>query len=157
MYPNSIKNIIECFKDLPGIGEKTAERLAFSLINFDKEINKLGFGINKGDDRYKHGLTLCEWIQPVYDKLLSKENKEFFAHNGVETTYLLNVSNAFGVRSFVPKTESRTNKRLEYFTRVLKAKGLNFTSTILYHFFPFFIITIYDTYLTLSKEKAFKI
>ena len=37
MYPNSIKNIIECFKDLPGIGEKTAERLAFSLINFDKD------------------------------------------------------------------------------------------------------------------------
>ena len=37
MYPNSIKNIIECFKDLPGIGEKTAERLVFSLINFDKE------------------------------------------------------------------------------------------------------------------------
>ena len=37
MFPNSIKNIIECFKDLPGIGEKTAERLAFSLINFDKE------------------------------------------------------------------------------------------------------------------------
>ena len=37
MHPNSIKNIIDCFKDLPGIGEKTAERLAFSLINFSKE------------------------------------------------------------------------------------------------------------------------
>lgn len=37
MYPNSIKNLIECFEDLPGIGEKTAERLAFSLLNFDKE------------------------------------------------------------------------------------------------------------------------
>lgn len=37
MYPNSIKNVIECLKDFPGIGEKTAERLAFSLINFDKE------------------------------------------------------------------------------------------------------------------------
>lgn len=37
MYPNSIKNIIECFKDLPGIGEKTAERLAFSIIAFDKD------------------------------------------------------------------------------------------------------------------------
>lgn len=37
MYPNSIKNIIDCLKDLPGIGEKTAERLAFSLINFSKE------------------------------------------------------------------------------------------------------------------------
>ena len=37
MYPNSIKEIIESFKDLPGIGEKTAERLAFSLISFDKD------------------------------------------------------------------------------------------------------------------------
>lgn len=37
MYPNCIKDIIESLKDLPGIGEKTAERLAFSLINFDKD------------------------------------------------------------------------------------------------------------------------
>lgn len=37
MYPNCINDIIESFKDLPGIGEKTAERFAFSLINFDKE------------------------------------------------------------------------------------------------------------------------
>lgn len=37
MYPNSIKNLIDCFKDLPGIGEKTAERLAFSLLDFDKD------------------------------------------------------------------------------------------------------------------------
>lgn len=37
MYPKSIKNLIECFKMLPGIGEKTAERLSFSLINFDKD------------------------------------------------------------------------------------------------------------------------
>ena len=37
MYPNSIKNRIDCFNDLPGIGEKTAERLVFSLMCFDKE------------------------------------------------------------------------------------------------------------------------
>ena len=37
MYPNSIKEIIDSFKNLPGIGEKTAERLAFSLVSFDKE------------------------------------------------------------------------------------------------------------------------
>ena len=29
MYPNSVKNLVDCFKDLPGIGEKTAERLTF--------------------------------------------------------------------------------------------------------------------------------
>lgn len=37
MYPNSVKNLVDCFKDLPGIGVKTAERLTFSLMNFDKE------------------------------------------------------------------------------------------------------------------------
>lgn len=37
MYPNSLKNLIESFKLLPGIGEKTAERLAFYLIDEEKE------------------------------------------------------------------------------------------------------------------------
>ncbi len=37
MYPKSIKNLIESFKYFPGIGEKTAERLAFSVLNLEKE------------------------------------------------------------------------------------------------------------------------
>lgn len=37
MYPESIKNLIESFKYLPGIGEKTAERLAFSALELDEE------------------------------------------------------------------------------------------------------------------------
>lgn len=37
MYPNCINEIIESFKSLPGIGEKTAERLTFSLVSFDKD------------------------------------------------------------------------------------------------------------------------
>ena len=37
MYPNVIKKLINNFKDFPGIGDKSAERLAFSLINFDDE------------------------------------------------------------------------------------------------------------------------
>lgn len=37
MYPKSVSNLIECFKDLPGIGEKSAERLAFAMLGFDKE------------------------------------------------------------------------------------------------------------------------
>ena len=36
-YPESILNLIEGFKRLPGIGEKSAERLAFSVIDLDKE------------------------------------------------------------------------------------------------------------------------
>lgn len=37
MLPNSIKNLIDNFQKLPGIGSKTAERLAFSMLNFEKE------------------------------------------------------------------------------------------------------------------------
>lgn len=37
MYPQSLKNLIESFKLLPGIGEKTAERLAFSVLDLDEE------------------------------------------------------------------------------------------------------------------------
>ncbi len=38
MYPSTIKNIIECFKKLSGIGEKTAERLSLSALDLDEEI-----------------------------------------------------------------------------------------------------------------------
>jgi len=37
MYPDSLKNLIESFKYLPGIGEKTAERLAFSALDLEEE------------------------------------------------------------------------------------------------------------------------
>lgn len=37
MYPNSIKNLIDSFKYLPGIGEKTAERLALAVLNIDED------------------------------------------------------------------------------------------------------------------------
>lgn len=36
-YPNSLQQLIECFKMLPGIGEKNAERLAFAVLKFDDE------------------------------------------------------------------------------------------------------------------------
>ena len=37
MYPDNIKKIIDSFRNLPGIGYKTAERLAFCMIDFDKD------------------------------------------------------------------------------------------------------------------------
>ena len=37
MYPNCVRNLIESLKNLPGIGEKSAERLAFSILNFDMD------------------------------------------------------------------------------------------------------------------------
>ena len=37
MYPNCVRNLIDSLKNLPGIGEKSAERLAFSILNFDAD------------------------------------------------------------------------------------------------------------------------
>ena len=37
MIPDSLRKLIESFKYLPGIGEKTAERLAFSILNLEDE------------------------------------------------------------------------------------------------------------------------
>ena len=41
MYPKTINNLIECFKKLPGVGEKSAERMALSCLNLDDETIKL--------------------------------------------------------------------------------------------------------------------
>ena len=40
-YPETLCNLIECFKRLPGIGEKTAERLALSLVDSDDAMLEL--------------------------------------------------------------------------------------------------------------------
>ncbi len=37
MYPGSLNELIESFKYLPGIGEKTAERMAFAILEMDSE------------------------------------------------------------------------------------------------------------------------
>ena len=37
MYPSTINDLIESFKFLPGIGSKTAQRLAFSILDLDKD------------------------------------------------------------------------------------------------------------------------
>lgn len=64
MYPKCIRNVIDCFKNLPGIGEKTAERLAFSLIGFSRE-NLTSFSAAITDIRDK--ITTCEICGNIAD------------------------------------------------------------------------------------------
>lgn len=37
LYPKTFNDLVESFKKLPGIGEKTAERLSFAILNFSEE------------------------------------------------------------------------------------------------------------------------
>lgn len=59
-----------------------------------------------------------------YDKPMTDSDKEFFTHNGVESTYLSNGANSPYAKSFIPRTDNRSNKRLDYLMRVLQKKGL---------------------------------
>ena len=42
MYPKSFDNLISIFEKLPGVGNKTAQRYAFSLLEkSDDEVNEI--------------------------------------------------------------------------------------------------------------------
>ena len=56
MYPKSVKNLIDSFKYFPGIGEKTAERLAFSVLNMDDDQIEM---ISKSISTIKKNLKRC--------------------------------------------------------------------------------------------------
>lgn len=56
-YPTIIKNLINCFKKFPGIGEKTAERLALSTLSMDDDSLNL---ISTSLRDVKHKIIRCK-------------------------------------------------------------------------------------------------
>lgn len=61
-YPKSFKDLIEAFERLPGIGHKSAERMAYSYLNLDSEYQrKFQHAINNVENlkycRVCHNLT----------------------------------------------------------------------------------------------------
>ena len=64
MYPKNIRNLIDSFKYFPGIGEKTAERLAFSVLSMeDEQVDNLSENIQKAKKNIKRCKicnNLCE-------------------------------------------------------------------------------------------------
>ena len=71
MYPKSINNLIESFKYFPGIGEKTAERLTFSLLNMDKEqiefLAKSIMNVNSKINRCTICNNFCQFLyNPIF-------------------------------------------------------------------------------------------
>lgn len=62
MYPNSLQDLIQGFKYFPGIGEKTAERLAFAVLDLDEEKVKL-FSESLEDVKKKiHFCKICNTL-----------------------------------------------------------------------------------------------
>ena len=77
MYPDSIKNLIESFKFLPGIGSKTAERLAFSILDLDDE--QAEFFSNSISD-VKNNIHKCSICNNLTDQelcfIFSNQNRD---------------------------------------------------------------------------------
>ena len=65
MYPNSIKNLIESFKYFPGIGEKTAERLAFAVLNMEEEQVK---NFSENVKNIKKNIKRCKRCNNISEK-----------------------------------------------------------------------------------------
>lgn len=62
------------YEDVDTILTKTEYK---KLLQFSEDINALGYGISKEDERYNKGLELIENIQDIYNKLQSEEAKRF--------------------------------------------------------------------------------
>lgn len=59
IYPDTLKLLIEYFKKLPGVGEKTAERYALSLINLDEEdLNSFADTLSKTKQKLRN-CSIC--------------------------------------------------------------------------------------------------
>ncbi len=59
-YPEPISKLIDSFMKLPGIGPKTAVRLAFFVLNM-KEDTVLDFAKGTSGCKKKVELLLCMW------------------------------------------------------------------------------------------------
>lgn len=65
IYPKSLENIIEYYKKLPGIGEKSAERLALATLDFTTEqIEDFSLSLVNA----KNGLHPCKICGHLTDK-----------------------------------------------------------------------------------------
>uniref|UniRef100_A0A7C4R2S1 Recombination protein RecR n=1 Tax=candidate division CPR3 bacterium TaxID=2268181 RepID=A0A7C4R2S1_UNCC3 len=62
MLPNSIKNTIEAFASLPGIGPKTAQRLAFYLLRCDRKVSE---DIGQAILDLKRNISICPECQNI--------------------------------------------------------------------------------------------
>lgn len=74
MFPTSLENLIESFKCLPGIGEKTAERLAFSMMDMSDERVEMFTESIKAVKEDVHPCPICNSLTDL-DKCTICSNK----------------------------------------------------------------------------------
>ncbi len=98
-FPNSIKSLIDDFKKLPGIGEKTAERLALATLNLDvDEIEKFSNSLQNIKIKIRrcsicNGLSEEEVCEICLDE--TKEKEIICVVEDLKNVYLIEKINVF--------------------------------------------------------------
>ncbi len=73
MYPSSLQQLIDSFKYLPGIGEKTAERLAFAVMDMDEErVEQFSNSLSKVKDTI-HRCPICNGLTDMEKCLICND------------------------------------------------------------------------------------
>ncbi len=99
-YPKSFEELLDCFKMLPGIGEKNAERLCFAVLHFNEEqakkfsdsIMNVKTKIKKCNicNNYTEDSEICEICSDS-----SRDNTTICVVESVKDLILLEKSNAY--------------------------------------------------------------
>ena len=80
-YPKTIQNLIECYKKLPGIGGKTAERLALASMQLDDELIAL---FSESLVGVKTKIKRCNTCYNLTEEEKDRLNKMFYADKSIK-------------------------------------------------------------------------
>ena len=105
-YTKSLEDLINCFKQLPGIGEKNAERLAFSVLKFDDDqVNNFVQSLNNVHTKI-HNCSICNNLTEDADKCSicqdeSRDSEILCVVENTKNLALFEKSNVFNGKYFV--------------------------------------------------------
>lgn len=81
MYPNSIEKLIECFRKLPSVGRKTAERYAMALVEMNKdETKEFAQAVLEVTDKIRYCSVCGHLTEKEFCSICEDENRD---HNTI--------------------------------------------------------------------------
>ena len=64
IYPDSLQKLINCYKKLPGIGDKSAERMALATLDLSKnDIENYADALINSKENLKHHILSDLWFK----------------------------------------------------------------------------------------------
>ena len=99
MIPDSLNNLIENFKMLPGVGEKSAERFAYAVLELDEDmVSQFASSV----ENIKDSIRRCEICNSITDKNIcsicsddTRDNNILFVVDDPKNVFLFEKLNMF--------------------------------------------------------------